>query len=221
MLPKGTARADFRSAAPETVQIETRIGAGRLTASQAPTALYPNHPTYSGSRDTRSPAGAQRSEARPRPAVPDPGGVALLVGAIGIANAPLCRSSSASASSGSAVPSASGGDGTCRRPARRHLTGADSRNRARWPASRGPAPFPSDERRRVFSVRSGDTEEYGPAAFEPHEVFRSQQNHRPVQNSVIPALHERSGWPAGAPHRWSPLDPFDGGRRTGYREVGS
>lgn len=90
MIPEGTARELYRLDAPETVIVETRIGATSLIAGQAPLALRPDHPE--GLR-VAFPAEPQRV----REAVQSDldvlflllGGVALLVGAIGIANVTL------------------------------------------------------------------------------------------------------------------------------------
>lgn len=90
LIPEGTAQRLFRLNAPEVVIVETRIGATRLIAQQAPLALRPDNPT--GLRVT-SPAEQQRV----RNAVQGDlyllflmlGGVSLLVGAIGIANVTL------------------------------------------------------------------------------------------------------------------------------------
>jgi len=90
VIPNGTARREFGVVAPNSVQIETEIGAVNLIVKQAPEALNPSDP-------------AQLRVAAP----PDPeqlrgnvendlnalflllGGVSLLVGALGIANVTL------------------------------------------------------------------------------------------------------------------------------------
>ena len=90
MIPEGTARELYHLTAPETVVVETRIGATTLIARQAPHALRPDQPE--GLR-VAFPAEPQRV----REAVQSDldvlflllGGVALLVGAIGIANVTL------------------------------------------------------------------------------------------------------------------------------------
>lgn len=90
LIPEGTAREVYRLRAPEVVVVETRIGAASLIAQQAPLALKPDNPD--GLR-VAYPAEPQRV----RDAVQSDldvlflllGGVALLVGAIGIANVTL------------------------------------------------------------------------------------------------------------------------------------
>ncbi len=90
IIPEGTAQRMYRLAAPETVVVETRIGATNLISQQAPLALRPDNPT--GLR-VAFPAEPQRV----REAVQSDlnllfiilGSVALLVGAIGIANVTL------------------------------------------------------------------------------------------------------------------------------------
>jgi macrolide transport system ATP-binding/permease protein len=89
-IPNGTARREFGLAAPNSVQIETEIGAVDLIARQAPAALNPTDP------------GLLRVAAPPDPEqlrgnVENDlnalflllGGVSLLVGALGIANVTL------------------------------------------------------------------------------------------------------------------------------------
>lgn len=90
VIPEGTARADFRLAAPDQVQIVTRIGAARLIASQAPIALYPNDPTVLrviAPPDPRQVRNAVKHDLNSLFLVL--GAVSLLVGAIGIANVTL------------------------------------------------------------------------------------------------------------------------------------
>jgi ABC-type antimicrobial peptide transport system permease subunit len=90
MIPEGTAREIYRLKAPETVVVETQIGATTLIAQQAPYALRPDNPE---GLKVAYPAEPQRV----REAVQSDldvlflllGGVALLVGAIGIANVTL------------------------------------------------------------------------------------------------------------------------------------
>ncbi len=90
IIPEGTARNLYHLSAPETIVIETRIGATSLIARQAPLALRPDNPE---GLKVAFPAEPQRV----RDAVQSDldvlflllGGVALLVGAIGIANVTL------------------------------------------------------------------------------------------------------------------------------------
>lgn len=90
IIPEGTARDLYRLQAPGMVVVETRIGATSLIARQAPQALRPDNPE---GLKVAFPAEPQRV----REAVQSDldilflllGGVALLVGAIGIANVTL------------------------------------------------------------------------------------------------------------------------------------
>lgn len=90
VMPEGTARADFALAAPLAVQVETRIGAANLIASQAATALYPNDPSLLqvvAPPDPGQVRNAVKHDLNSLFLVL--GGVSLLVGAIGIANVTL------------------------------------------------------------------------------------------------------------------------------------
>ena len=90
IIPEGTAQRLYRLSSPETVLIESQIGAASLIARQVPLALRPDRPT---GLEVSFPAEPQRV----RDAVQSDlnllfvilGGVALLVGAIGIANVTL------------------------------------------------------------------------------------------------------------------------------------
>ncbi|MDZ4828542.1 MAG: ABC transporter permease [Actinomycetota bacterium] len=90
IIPEGTAAATFRLASPERVVIETRIGATTLISTQVPNALKPDNP-----RALR--VAVPPEPKRVREAVQNDlnlmfillGGVALVVGAIGIANVTL------------------------------------------------------------------------------------------------------------------------------------
>jgi len=90
IIPEGTARQLYRLSQPESVVVETRIGATALIARQARLALRPDNPTV---LEVSVPAEPQRV----RDAVQSDlnllflilGAVALLVGAIGIANVTL------------------------------------------------------------------------------------------------------------------------------------
>lgn len=90
ILPEGTARDRFAYASASTVQIDVDIGAASLIASQAPIALYPDEP--SALRVTKPPEpGSLRQdvEGDVNALFLVLGAVALLVGAIGIANVTL------------------------------------------------------------------------------------------------------------------------------------
>lgn len=90
VMPNGTARADYELQSPAAVEIRTRVGAAQLIARQAPIAIDPNAP---GSLQVDAPP----PQTRVRGAVESDvnalflllGGVALLVGALGIANVTL------------------------------------------------------------------------------------------------------------------------------------
>ena len=90
VVPEGTARDLYEYRSPNTIQIETEVGAASLISSQAPIAVSPDDPS------------AVRVQAPPEPedvraGVEEDvnalflilGGVSLLVGAIGIANVTL------------------------------------------------------------------------------------------------------------------------------------
>lgn len=90
VIPDGTARAYFGLAAPQRVVVDTKLGAARLIASQAPVALSPNAPERVTAAPGWEPTDVRRG-------VQDDvsgllvllGGIALLVGVIGIANVTL------------------------------------------------------------------------------------------------------------------------------------
>ena len=90
MIPEGTAQVLYHLRVPDTVVIETEIGANGLIAEQAPIALRPDNPD--GLKVTAQPELTQVRES-----VSGDldllflmlGGVSLLVGAIGIANVTL------------------------------------------------------------------------------------------------------------------------------------
>jgi ABC-type antimicrobial peptide transport system permease subunit len=90
MIPEGTARQMYHLRAPDTVVIETRIGANGLIAGQAPTAIRPDHPRVLK-------VTAQPDLTQVKADVSGDldllflmlGAVSLLVGAIGIANVTL------------------------------------------------------------------------------------------------------------------------------------
>ena len=90
IIPEGTARAIYHLDSPQSVVVETNIGAASLIASQAPYALRPDRP------DGLRIASAEQPQ-QLRAGVSNDldvlflmlGGVSLLVGAIGIANVTL------------------------------------------------------------------------------------------------------------------------------------
>jgi macrolide transport system ATP-binding/permease protein len=90
LVPEGTARAMYRLRAPESVVVETRVGAASLLARQIPYALRPDAPT---GLKVASPEQPQQLRAGVRSDLDVLflllSGVSLLVGAIGIANVTL------------------------------------------------------------------------------------------------------------------------------------
>ena len=90
VMPNGTARAAYELESPSALEIRTRVGAAQLIARQAAVAVDPNDP---GSLQVDAPP----PQTRVRGAVESDvnalflllGGVALLVGALGIANVTL------------------------------------------------------------------------------------------------------------------------------------
>jgi ABC-type antimicrobial peptide transport system permease subunit len=90
IMPEGTARRVFGLEAPESVVIETRVGAASLLARQAPPALRPDRPD---GLKVASPEEPQRVRAGVRRDLDllflMLGAVSLIVGAIGIANVTL------------------------------------------------------------------------------------------------------------------------------------
>lgn len=90
IIPEGTARAEYFLAGPALVEVETKIGATALIASQIPLALSPNDPLRIKVAAPPEPklvkAGVQNDLNSLFLIL---GGVSLLVGAIGIANVTL------------------------------------------------------------------------------------------------------------------------------------
>ena len=90
VIPEGAAMRDFGLGAPGSVQIETRIGAASLIASQLPLALSPTDPTLlkvtAPPEPRRVRAGVQSDLNALFLLL---GGVSLLIGASGIANVTL------------------------------------------------------------------------------------------------------------------------------------
>jgi ABC-type antimicrobial peptide transport system permease subunit len=90
IIPEGAAQTEFNLAAPGSVQVETRIGAAGVIASQLPLALNPADPSalkvVAPPEPRRARAGVQSDLNSLFLLL---GGVSLLVGAIGIANVTL------------------------------------------------------------------------------------------------------------------------------------
>lgn len=90
ILPQATARADFGLAAPEQLQIRIAVGAGPVVGEQVPVALDPNAPeTFR----VQTPPAASKVRENVQTDVNTIflalGGVALLIGGLGIANVTL------------------------------------------------------------------------------------------------------------------------------------
>jgi macrolide transport system ATP-binding/permease protein len=90
ILPEGTARELYRLSEPESLVVETRIGAAPLVSRQVPVALQPHDP---GGLKVASPEQPQQLRAGVSSDLDVLflilGGLSLLVGAIGIANVTL------------------------------------------------------------------------------------------------------------------------------------
>jgi ABC-type antimicrobial peptide transport system permease subunit len=90
MIPNETARRDYRTIAPQLVQIDTAVGAASLIASQATRALDPNDPTRLRAITAGEPKRVRDEvEGDVNGLFLILGAVSLLVGAIGIANVTL------------------------------------------------------------------------------------------------------------------------------------
>ncbi|HHC08726.1 MAG TPA: ABC transporter permease [Actinobacteria bacterium] len=90
IVPNGTARSLFRLQAPAKVAIRTELGAARLIGEQAPIALEPNDPASLRVIVPPEPRAVQEAvESDVNTLFLVLGAVALLVGAIGIANVTL------------------------------------------------------------------------------------------------------------------------------------
>jgi ABC-type lipoprotein release transport system permease subunit len=89
-IPNGTARREFDTPAPSSVQIETKIGAVELIVKQAPAALNPTDPSLlrvAAPPDPEKLRGNVQNDLNALFLLL--GGVSLLVGALGIANVTL------------------------------------------------------------------------------------------------------------------------------------
>src|SRR5581483_6497368 len=90
VIPEGTATRDFGLAAPGSVQVETRIGAAGLIASQLPLALSPTDPSL---LKVTAPPEPRRVRAGVQSDLNTLflllGAVSLFIGAVGIANVTL------------------------------------------------------------------------------------------------------------------------------------
>ena len=90
LIPDGTARADFGLAAPEELHLRIAVGAGPLVAEQVPVALSPNSPeVVSMQVPTSGSSVGTDVQADISTIFLALGGVALLIGGLGIANVTL------------------------------------------------------------------------------------------------------------------------------------
>jgi putative ABC transport system permease protein len=90
IIPVGTARAVYGLSALDAVEIRTELGAAQLVARQAPIAIDPNHPELLQVDAPPRPGGLRRDVVGEVNALfLVLGGVALLVGGLGIANVTL------------------------------------------------------------------------------------------------------------------------------------
>jgi putative ABC transport system permease protein len=90
LMPEGTARADFGLSAPDELHLNLAVGAGPVVAGQLATALDPNAPE---TIDVKTPPATSKVQASVQADVNQIflalGGVALLIGGVGIANVTL------------------------------------------------------------------------------------------------------------------------------------
>jgi len=90
ILPMGTARADFGLEAPEELHMRIAIGSGPVVAAQVPLALNPNNPdTIMMQVPAAGSAMRENIQADMNTIFLALGGVALLIGGLGIANVTL------------------------------------------------------------------------------------------------------------------------------------
>lgn len=90
ILPEGTARADFALAAPDELHLHLAVGAGPVVGSQLPTALSPNAPETIDAQTPPATSQVRQSvQADVNTIFLALGGVALLIGGVGIANVTL------------------------------------------------------------------------------------------------------------------------------------
>ena len=90
LMPEGTARADFGLTTPEELHLHLAVGAGPVVASQLPTALSPNAPETIDVQTPPATSTVQQSvQADVNTIFLALGGVALLIGGVGIANVTL------------------------------------------------------------------------------------------------------------------------------------
>jgi macrolide transport system ATP-binding/permease protein len=90
VIPNGTARREFGTVAPTSVQVETEVGAVELVVRQAPVALNPDDPSQlrvAAPPDPEKLRGKVENDLQALFLLL--GGVSLLVGALGIANVTL------------------------------------------------------------------------------------------------------------------------------------
>ena len=90
IMPMGTARSDFKLAAPAELQMKIAVGAGPVVSAQVPVALNPNEPA---NIEVQAPSSGGDLQRNIRGDINiiflALGGVALIVGGLGIANVTL------------------------------------------------------------------------------------------------------------------------------------
>ncbi|WP_448630140.1 ABC transporter permease [Cellulomonas soli] len=90
ILPVGTARADFGLVAPQELHLHVAVGSGPVIGDQLPVALDPNNPeTFSVQVPPSTSAVRESVQADVNTIFLALGGVALLIGGVGIANVTL------------------------------------------------------------------------------------------------------------------------------------
>jgi putative ABC transport system permease protein len=90
IMPNGTAKAEYKLKAPESVEIRTSVGAAQLIAKQAPVAIDPNNPSSLKVDAPPKQGGVRKGvESNLNALFLLLGAVALLVGGLGIANVTL------------------------------------------------------------------------------------------------------------------------------------
>lgn len=90
VMPAGTAQADFGLAAPQELHLHVAVGSGPVVGDQLPVALDPNNPeTFSVQVPPSTSAVRESVQADVNTIFLALGGVALLIGGVGIANVTL------------------------------------------------------------------------------------------------------------------------------------
>jgi putative ABC transport system permease protein len=90
IMPNGTAKAEYKLEAPDSLEIRTQVGAAQLIAKQAPVAIDPNNPSTLKVDAPPAQGGVRKGVQSDLNALfLLLGAVALLVGGLGIANVTL------------------------------------------------------------------------------------------------------------------------------------